>query len=753
MSAAPLLSMRGLCKSFGDLEVLQGLDLDLKAGEVLGLVGRNGVGKSTLAALLAGESEFESGELSMEGGPWDPDRVMLIDPEATLDPDLTVVRAMFRHALVEPNIGEMMKKARKVLAESGVALMAADRLGDLTGSEQRMVEVVRMLADPRDVIVIDELSNTLNAREVEDLRFTLNRSIEAGRGVLYVTHRLGEALSLCDRIAVMREGRIVEIFNAKESTVDDLSEAMFGQAVESTPRVVNTTEDALFEVEGLRCDDCKPISFTLHKGEILAVCGARNSGVKQLMAAFTGESPCPADAMRMLGIPMAINGVSDLPRNRIAVLSSSTIPTGDTHAAWNLSMLNEEQEDDESEIEETIHILKTLRFLEEKGNRILKRPVRSTGQRRWLQLQELAAENARMMVLVEPMQGLDASARERFVRIMEAATQRGAGVLLFSGDETEIEALADRALVVRDGAVVIEMQRADLNLEQLKRISLETELASKGPVIRTRKKRRLEEPAEDGVGETSEKAARTAKAEQNSDAKKADKASAEQKDEEAAEQAKAPKAEQAAKTESDNSEKTTAKQEKTPKARPGKAVAKQETKAEQTSAKPGKAVAKQETKAEQSPAKQEESEAKPQQAAAEQPDKRPAEQNDQEAAEVQVVADQDNQTNMEQEKTSKAEQQAQDSVKQDKPSSGQGDQAVVEQVNQAESDEAEAEKTDKASADQQEQPRAGQPEQGGGAWHANPETIIHGPEKSRVHGGHRPKVGAGGAFGAFSTAE
>ncbi len=487
--AQPLLSARGIRKDYGDLKVLRGIDLDIRPGEILGLVGRNGVGKSTLAAVLAGVLRFDSGELDMAGGGWDRDHVMLINPEISLNQDDTVVRALFRHSKEELNIGQMMTAAQKLLAESGIALLPADRVGDLSGSEQRVIEVVRMLADPRPVIIIDELSSTLNAREVEDLRFAMERSVEAGHGILYAAHRLEEALSLCDRVAVMRDGHIVQTFDSATATADDLRQAMFAESIDLTPREAHVSDEVLFEIDGLLTEGNEPLSFTLHRGEILAICGARRSGVKTILAAFTGDQPCTATSVRMLGADISLTTRADLPRNRIAVLSSSTRPADDTQDAMNL-WIGDDLNFDDSEFEATVNILKTLRFLEETGNRILKRVSSSTGQRRWLQLQELVAENARMMVLVEPMQGLDVLARERFIRMMEGAAERGAAVLLFSGDETEIMELADRALVIRGGALVEQLDREQITLERLKQISLDIDVADRDVTFASRSKRK-----------------------------------------------------------------------------------------------------------------------------------------------------------------------------------------------------------------------------------------------------------------------
>ena len=256
----PLLAVRGMRKSFGRLEVLTGVDIDLRHGEVLGVVGPNGVGKSTMASIIAGYTSADEGVASLSGGPWDPRRIMLIDPQNELDPKLTVVEAMFRHIEGHHSLAELMTRAKRILSETGIPLSPTHRLGGLSHTERRMAEVVRMLADPREVIVIDELSNALNAEELEDLRYALNRTVEEGRGVLYITHQLEEALRLCHRVAVLRDGQVEEIFDSATTTVDQLTEAMFGSVIEITPRRANATADIVMDVVDLECTN-EPISF------------------------------------------------------------------------------------------------------------------------------------------------------------------------------------------------------------------------------------------------------------------------------------------------------------------------------------------------------------------------------------------------------------------------------------------------------------------------------------------------------------
>lgn len=466
---SPVLSVNGVYKSRSGHQVLAGINLELRPGEILGLIGQNGVGKSTLAGIISGDLPADEGWMGMSNGDWDPEKVMLIDPNIELDPDLSVCRAMFRDAENELNIGEMMINARRVLAESGIPLLATDRLGDLSNSERRMVEVLRILANPKDVTIIDELSNTLNAREVEDLRYAIARCCEQGRGVIYITHRMDEAVNLCDRVVALREGRVAAEFDRSNMDPKDLTEAMFGKVIDIKARLSHVSDNVLMQAE-LNCTT-GPVSFTLHAGEILSFYGARDSGIDAIRETITGRGQGHSGSFTVLGAPVQITEPADLPRHSIAVLTSLLDPEADSHTAWNLAMADGEVDDYEDTFANTLDILKALRASEEAAGRLFGRPVLSTGQRRWQQLQDLAAEHAKIMILIDPTDSLDPDAQERFVQLLNEVTGRGIGVLLFSGQESDIHRLSDRILVLAEGRIQAEWLPDKVSVDDLRAVS------------------------------------------------------------------------------------------------------------------------------------------------------------------------------------------------------------------------------------------------------------------------------------------
>ncbi len=456
----PLLTIRGLHKAFGSHQVLKGVDLELEAGEVLGLVGPNGVGKSTMASIIAGNTPADSGEIRLSGPGWDAKRIMLIDPEHRLDPDLTIAQAMFRASEGEHSDEELLIKARRTLAEAGIPLLPTDRLGALSPTDLRMTEVARILGDPRDVILVDELSNALSRLELEDLRYALMRSTKQNRGVIYVTHHLDEAIRLCDRIAVLRDGRVEGVFESRKTTVDELTEAMFGETVNSRGRHSHATQDVVLDVEGLNCTGT-PISFRLHRGEVLGFNGARHSGISELRDALLGKHPGEFESLMVDGLPASIASPRDLPALGVSVLTNMSDPDSDSHTARNIAMLDGEDIDDEG-IEDTTKILLMLRESESRLSKLMKRPMLSTGQRRWQQMQELASQTSRIMILIEPSEGLDVAMQDRFMRLLEEVTGRGVGILLFTSNEAELQQLSDRVLEIADGAIQSEWSPLDM---------------------------------------------------------------------------------------------------------------------------------------------------------------------------------------------------------------------------------------------------------------------------------------------------
>ncbi|QGF24172.1 ATP-binding cassette domain-containing protein [Raineyella fluvialis] len=230
-----LLDIVGISKSYGTHRVLDGVDLSVGRGEVVGIVGENGAGKSTLMSIFSGHQQADGGTMRLNNAPyWPKDSVDaqsrgvgIIQQDFTLDPELTVARAIFRNTYqADRPQRALVRPAQWLLDEAAVGLSPDMAIGELAHAEQGLVEAVRLLAEDAQLVIMDEVAATLNLKELDKLHFIISRLTRQGRSVLYVSHRLHEVQSVASQIAVIRSGRIPEILDPRQVTVDDIAAHM-----------------------------------------------------------------------------------------------------------------------------------------------------------------------------------------------------------------------------------------------------------------------------------------------------------------------------------------------------------------------------------------------------------------------------------------------------------------------------------------------------------------------------------------------
>ena len=290
--------MRGIEKRFDATIALAGVDLAVAPGEVCGLVGENGAGKSTLMAILSGALRPDAGEMRLDDHPYAPADPMaarragvaMIYQELSLAPDLSVAGNILlgmepsRFGVVDHRA--MRRIAAEALAELGRPDIAPERLvGDLSVADQQLVEIARAIAVGCRVLVLDEPTSTLGRRDVERL-FALIRRLKAnGHSIVYISHFIEEVRDVCDRIVVLRDGRVA---GGGEATMaaDEIVRLMVGRDVTDLfPRSVRQTGEPVLDVAGLGPGSA---TFTLHRGEIVGIAGLVGAGRTELLrAVFT----------------------------------------------------------------------------------------------------------------------------------------------------------------------------------------------------------------------------------------------------------------------------------------------------------------------------------------------------------------------------------------------------------------------------------------------------------------------------------
>jgi ABC-type sugar transport system ATPase subunit len=483
----PLLVLRGVTKRYGGVWALAGVDLDVWAGEVHGLVGENGAGKSTLLKILSGAVVPDSGDVRLAGAvmPTGSPRaceacgVSTIYQEFSLVPSLTAAQNIFLgHESSAPGRGAarrnaMRERAASLLAElvgetGGVSRLDPDRpVRELSVPERQMVEIARALSRESRLILMDEPSATLTEQETARLHATAHSLRARGVSILYISHRLEEVLALADRVTVLRDGRRVETIPVAEATLDRLIRGMVGRSIrEHYPKEPAPPGDVLIEIE-----PPEGLPVRVRSGEVVGLAGLVGSGRTELARAVFGADRRPGLRVRWCGGPIQARspaeaialGVGMVPEDRhgqglvlgLGVDLNIALPSLDRESGGWLPPARLR------EIARPLIRDLQIRLADPS------QPVRSLsgGNQQKVVLAKWLARQVRLLILDEPTRGIDVGAKQEMYRLMNRLTREGKGVLLISSDLPEVLAMSDRLYVMRSHRVIAELSGGDRSPE------------------------------------------------------------------------------------------------------------------------------------------------------------------------------------------------------------------------------------------------------------------------------------------------
>jgi ABC-type sugar transport system ATPase subunit len=479
----PLIALRGIEKSFGAIRALGGVDLELHEGEVHALVGENGAGKSTLIRVIAGAHAPDVGTIEVRGA-----RVERLDPRRARELGIAVLHqhaALFGELTVAENLflgtdGAVIDwrgrraRAREALASLGAEIEPDARAADLGPARQKEVEIARALLAEAPILVLDEPTAVLPAREAERLLATIASLRARGVGVLYISHRLEEVERIADRITVLRDGRTVWSGEARALTHAELVRHMVGgsarlQPGSRMPGWSPAVPGVVLSVSGLACArlGLAGIDLELFAGEVLGLAGLVGAGRSELAACLFGLERIDAGTLELDGRPYdprspreAIErGVVLVPEDRAAnglvlagtVRENAALPWLARLASGGLLAADREG----LLAQRVVSAMGVRATLEARAGSL------SGGNQQKLALGKWLVEPPRVLILDEPTQGIDVAGRaEIHARIGELAAS-GVAILLVSSDLGECLALSDRVAVLRRGqlAGVLEGER------------------------------------------------------------------------------------------------------------------------------------------------------------------------------------------------------------------------------------------------------------------------------------------------------
>ncbi len=478
MSGAPLVRMRGIVKSFFGVDVLHGVDLDVRAGEVHALVGENGAGKSTLMKVLAGVHRPDGGTVELDGEqvafahPLEAQRagVTTVYQEFNLLPERTVAENVFlgreprRRGLVDPRA--MRADTAALLADLGIdedVLAPSRKVSTLSVAQQQVVEIVKAMSLDARIICMDEPTAALAGAEV-DLLYRLVRTLqERGVAILYVSHRLVEIFDLCDRITVLKDGDLVHTVDTADTTPDALVRDMVGRDLggyfpartDGGPR-----DEVVLELAGVGNHDVDGIDLAVRAGEVVGVAGLQGSGRTELAQTIFGVRPALRGTIRVRGEEVRPTAPAEAVEAGIALVTEDRKAEGlaleqgvMANARLVLDAVMPRRAAERSR--QVPGILTSLSFTASDADREVR--YLSGGNQQKVVLAKWLVTDPSVLLLDEPTRGIDVGAKRAVYDLVRERCAAGDAVLLISSELPELLGMADRIVVMRDGRLVGEV--------------------------------------------------------------------------------------------------------------------------------------------------------------------------------------------------------------------------------------------------------------------------------------------------------
>ena len=492
-----IVSMKDIVKTFPGVKALDHVNFELRSGEVMALLGENGAGKSTLMKILSGVYTKDSGTMTIFGTEYEnltPKQaqtvgVAIIHQELNMCRHLSVAENMFlgREKVngIVLNDREMEAEAAKILGDLKIDIDPRQTVGDLPVSKQQMVEIAKALSIHAKILIMDEPTSSLTAKEIDEL-FRIIRQLKAdGCGIVYISHRLEELKAIVDRVTIMRDGQYITDGNFKDMTMDQIIANMVGREIkEQFPRVSCPKGKKIFEVKNLNAGHLvRDINFSLYEGEIVGFAGLMGAGRTETTRAIFGVDPntggeifldgkelkisCPMDAIKA-GIVLAPEDrKKDGLCTKLSIRHNLALPNLDLICS-KLGVISRKQEDDLWEKAVKDLLIKTPTVEVNAGNL-------SGGNQQKVVVGKWLARNSRVVIFDEPTRGIDVGAKVEIYNLMNQLKKQGIAVMFVSSEMPEVLGIADRVIVMCDGRITGEVIAKETTQNEVLKFATEFE--------------------------------------------------------------------------------------------------------------------------------------------------------------------------------------------------------------------------------------------------------------------------------------
>jgi ribose transport system ATP-binding protein len=490
-----ILSLKHITKSFPGVQALNDVSIEFRKGEVHALVGENGAGKSTLVKIISGvyipdsgtiiydgrKVEFQNPREALENG------ISIIHQELNIANDLSIAENIYLGE--EPKrkkLGGLLDRkamenaARSVLEQIGIKLDVKELAGNLTASEQQIIEIAKIITRNSKIVIMDEPTSSLSEAEIRTLFSLIEKLKKQGVTILYISHRLNEIFSICDRVTVLRDGCLIKTENVSESNDKELVSSMVGRTITSFyDKKHHERKKEMLRVEGLTIDGLfSDISFSAYEGEILGISGLVGSKRTDVLECIFGAKKADLGKIFINGKEVNFNSPLDANNANVGFVTEDRRRTG----------LMLEQSVMANIVLPSIHNHKNkIGFIDEFWEKkiaheyieklSIKTPSAlaytrnlSGGNQQKVILAKWLTANSKILLLDEPTRGIDVNAKSEFYKIMNQFVSNGGCIVMVSSEMPEILGVADRIIVMREGKITGELsgdEATELKLIQL----------------------------------------------------------------------------------------------------------------------------------------------------------------------------------------------------------------------------------------------------------------------------------------------
>lgn len=487
MDKDSLLKVVNISKEFFGVRVLDKVNISVNKGEVFGVIGENGAGKSTFMKILSGIYTPSEGEIFLNG-----EKVEIKDPLMAKKFGITIIPQEFN--LVETlniyeniflgeeitgklllNKSAMKKKTVDLLKELKVEIDPSEKISNLSVAQKQMVEIAKAIAHESKILIMDEPTTTLTEQEIKILFDLISNLKNKGITIFFISHKLKEVKEICDRVLILRDGKTVSLKHANELSIHEMATRMVGRELDKIyPNKQKVVSKKIFEIKNLNLTNIlKNINFHLNKGEILGFAGLVGSGRTELAETIIGIRRKISGEIILEGEPIEIKSPLEAVKNKIAYLSEDRqgkglilffdIPKNITLISLkeysNLFIHKKKEKKSASEYVKKFDI----------KARKLEMPLiyLSGGNQQKVYLSKLLDVKPNILILDEPTRGVDVNAKSQIYQIVRELANSGISIIFISSEMEEIIGMCDRVYVMKEGEITGELYNEEINEEKI----------------------------------------------------------------------------------------------------------------------------------------------------------------------------------------------------------------------------------------------------------------------------------------------